>query len=187
MVTIQLLRSCLMISGIARKSLLLHSEKNTRTIIQPCWMIMEIASFGQISTLYSGLKGGRSKRAIAHHFGLDDTSFASWLHCIVYLRNLCAHHSRFWNREFGISPQMPNTPSKLWLTSESIFSIKGSHGKLNSRAYYMLSILLYLLQTVNPTSSFRKKFFLLVNKYPNIDLAAMGFPSTLENEALWEG
>jgi hypothetical protein len=51
----------------------------------------------------------------------------------------------------------------------------------------MLSILLYLLQTVNPKSSFRQKFFLLVNKYPNIDLAAMGFPSTLENEALWEG
>jgi abortive infection bacteriophage resistance protein len=153
----------------------------------PCWMILEIASFGQISTLYSGLKGGRSKRAIAHHFGLDDTSFASWLHCIVYLRNLCAHHSRFWNREFGIRPQMPNTPSKLWLTSESIVSIKGSLGKLNSRAYYMLSILLYLLQTVNPKSSFRKKFFLLVNKYPSIDLAAMGFPSTLENEALWDG
>ena len=153
----------------------------------PCWMILEIASFGQISTLYSGLKGGRSKRAIAHHFGLDDTSFASWLHCIVYLRNLCAHHSRFWNREFGIRPQMPNTHSKLWLTSESIVSIKGFHGKLNSRAYYMLSILLYLLQTVNPKSSFRQKFFLLVNKYPSIDLVAMGFPSTLENEALWDG
>lgn len=29
--------------------------------------------------------------------------------------------------------------------------------------------------------------FLLVNKYPNIDLATMGFPSTLENEALWDG
>jgi abortive infection bacteriophage resistance protein len=153
----------------------------------PCWMIMEIASFGQISTLYSDLKGGRSKRAIARHFGLDDTTFASWLHCIVYLRNLCAHHSRFWNREFGISPRIPNTPSKLWLSSESIISIQGVHGKLNNRAYYMLSIILYLLQTVNPKSSFRKKFFLLLDKYPSIDIAAMGFPSTIKLETLWEG
>ncbi|MDE6380839.1 MAG: Abi family protein, partial [Muribaculaceae bacterium] len=22
----------------------------------------------------------------------------SWLHAIVYVRNICAHHSRLWNR-----------------------------------------------------------------------------------------
>jgi abortive infection bacteriophage resistance protein len=152
----------------------------------PCWMIMEIASFGQISTLYSDMRGGKSKRAIAKHFGLDDTTFASWLHCIVYLRNLCAHHSRFWNREFGVSPQIPNKPLRIWLSAVSIKEMKGANrGKSNNRAFYMFSILIYLLKPVNPKSTFRQKFFNLINKYPNIDLAAMGFPVAFEREALW--
>lgn len=154
----------------------------------PCWMIMEIASFGQISTLYSDMRGGKSKRIIAKHFGLDDTTFASWLHCIVYLRNLCAHHSRFWNREFGVSPQIPNRPLKSWLSEDTIKAIRGANsGKSNNRAFYMLSILLYFLQTVNPKSTFRQKFCSLTSKYQNIDLAAMGFPATLDSETLWNG
>jgi abortive infection bacteriophage resistance protein len=153
----------------------------------PCWMIMEIASFGQISTLYSDMRGGKSKRIIAKHFGLDDTTFASWLHCIVYLRNLCAHHSRFWNREFGVSPQIPNNPVKAWLSDESIKEIKGANrGKSNNRAFYMFSILIYLLQTVNPKSSFRLKFYNLLDKYQNIDFAAMGFPEMFQYEELWQ-
>jgi abortive infection bacteriophage resistance protein len=153
----------------------------------PCWMIMEIASFGQISTLYSDMRGGKSKRAIAKHFGLDDNTFASWLHCIVYLRNLCAHHSRFWNRKFGVSPQIPNSPMKPWLSSETMKTIKGSNsGKSNNRAFYMLSILLYLLQTVNPNSTVKQKFLSLKCKYPNIDLSAMGFPELFEREDLWK-
>jgi len=152
----------------------------------PCWIVMEIASFGQISTLYSDMRGGKSKRAIAKHFGLDDTTFASWLHCLVYLRNLCAHHSRFWNRKFGVSPQIPTSTIMPWLSAETMITIKGSNNrKSNNRAFYMLSILLYLLQTVNPKSTFRKKFFNLTSKYPNIDIAAMGFPISFENDVLW--
>ncbi|NTU67728.1 MAG: Abi family protein [Chlorobiaceae bacterium] len=152
----------------------------------PCWIIMELASFGQISTLYSDMKGGKSKRIIAKHFGLDDTTFASWLHCIVYLRNLCAHHSRFWNREFGIRPQIPRSPLLSWLSDAPIKAINGADkGTSNSRAFHMLSILLYFLQTVNPNSSFGQKFLKLTSKYPNIDLDAMGFPTAFEREVLW--
>ncbi|MGE4307572.1 MULTISPECIES: Abi family protein [Bacteroides] len=29
---------------------------------------------------------------------------ASWLHSIVYIRNICAHHSRLWNKVLGVRP-----------------------------------------------------------------------------------
>jgi len=148
----------------------------------PCWMTLEIASFGQISTLYSDLNPGRSKRAIAHHFGLKDPIFKSWLHTLVYLRNLCAHHSRFWNRKFGVSPKTQATYSKPWLSPNSPALNTSAP---NSTTFVMLSILLYLLQTVNPKSTFKTKFLDLTRKYPNVDLGAMGFPSTWTGEPLW--
>ncbi|WP_438590204.1 Abi family protein [Duncaniella muris] len=29
-------------------------------------------------------------------------TFNSWLHTINYVRNICAHHARLWNRDFNI-------------------------------------------------------------------------------------
>lgn len=151
----------------------------------PCWIIMEVVPFGRISSLYSDLRGGRSKRAIADHFGLDDTTLASWLHCFVYIRNICAHHSRFWNREFGITPRIPQNPGKTWLNCHT--STAGSSCRLlNNRAYIVLSMILYLLQTVNPGHTFKQKLQTLLDKYPNIDIRAMGFPSDWAEAPLWQ-
>ena len=79
-------------------------------------MMLEVSSFGVLSSLYSQLKPGRDKRDIANYFGLSDKALVSWLHCIVYLRNICAHHSRLWNREMRIQPVIPISPHKPFLT-----------------------------------------------------------------------
>lgn len=146
----------------------------------PCWIIMEVASFGRISSLFKNLKGGKSKRRIAYHFGLKDSTLESWLHCLVYLRNICAHHCRFWNRQFGVRPRIPHSPSKQWL-------IYNSDGIANNRTYFVLSMILYLLQTVNPKSTLVKKFNSLLYKYPNMVVNAMGFPESWKDEPLWNG
>lgn len=145
--------------------------------LPPAWMMMEITSFGSLSVLYKNLKPGRDKRAIAKHFGISDSVMETWLHSIVYLRNLCAHHSRLWNRVLSIRPQFPNNPGKIWLSSNSIS---------NKRSYFMLCIIKYFLQTVNPNSSFKTKLKELFTKYPSADIAAMGFPANWEEEELWK-
>lgn len=140
----------------------------------PSWMTLELTTFGTLSTLYMGLRPGVPKREIAHHFGLDDKTFSSWLHTFVYLRNVCAHHSRLWNREMSIAPRLPLNPQKQWL--ESKVPIK------NDRLYYAMSMMLYLLQTVDSKHQLVYRFRILLKKYPVIDIAAMGFPSNWENE-----
>jgi abortive infection bacteriophage resistance protein len=50
----------------------------------------------------------------------------------------------------------------------------------------MLSIVKYLLQTVNPSSTFNNKFQLLLEKYPNVDTNAMGFSKDWKSEPLWQ-
>ena len=53
----------------------------------------------------------------------------------------------------------------------------------NSKLYYTLCIILYLLQTVK--TNFRKHFKELLAKYPNVNVGYMGFPSDWEAHPLW--
>jgi abortive infection bacteriophage resistance protein len=142
----------------------------------PGWITMEITSFGTLSILYKLLKAGKERREIAHHFGLADTVFETWLHSLVYLRNVCAHHTRLWNRAMSIRPQAPRKPRKQWLKNSNI---------ANNRTYFILCMLLYLLQTVNPKNTFKERILALMDKYRNVDPKALGFPQFWEKEPLW--
>ncbi len=145
--------------------------------LPPSWMLLEIASFGSLSMLYKNLKPGSYKREIANFFGLDDHTFGSWLHSIVYLRNVCAHHSRLWNRVMSIQPRIPRNPQKTWLMSHSVS---------NNRTYFAFSMILFLLKTVNPNHRFLQKLAALFQKYPEIDKQAMGFDVHWQQEELWQ-
>lgn len=144
--------------------------------IPPSWMLMEIISFGTLSKLYKNLKPSISRRSVASKFGIADRVFESWLHSTVYLRNVCAHHSRMWNRVFQIQPMIPRRTTNSWLSTIP----------RNDRSYFMLSMLIYLLQEVNPNSTFIVKFRELLNKYPEASVISMGFPTTWESEILWQ-
>lgn len=76
----------------------------------PSWMSMELLTIGELSRLYTALKDNPDKESIAEYFGLHHTVFTSWLHTLVYIRNICAHHSRLWNREFAIKPFVLHKP-----------------------------------------------------------------------------
>jgi abortive infection bacteriophage resistance protein len=144
--------------------------------LPPSWTAFEIISFGVISRLFSNAKPGKSKRQVADFFGLDDRTFSSWLHGFVYVRNICAHHSRLWNRVMRIQPMIPITPKHQWLNNLAI---------RNDRTYFILSMILYLLRSINESNSVLDDFKGLLRKYPNIHTVAMGFPSMWEKEPLW--
>lgn len=154
----------------------------------PSWIILEISSFGNLSSFYFNLKPGKEKRNIANHFGLDDHVFESWLHTFVYVRNICAHHARLWNRILSITPRVPLSPENTWIKITSVpnYGGKGRDVKINNRTYFLLSMIIYLLSTINPTHTFKNKLAQLLEKYPNVDVKAMGFPKGWETELLWK-
>ncbi|MDR0863823.1 MAG: Abi family protein [Candidatus Symbiothrix sp.] len=143
----------------------------------PSFILLEITSFGALSRLYENLKSGKAKRDIANAFGLPDKVFMSWLHSFVYIRNVCAHHARIWNRWLRIQPLFPKNATNTWLINKQVG---------NNRMYYALSMILYMLNTVNPKHTFRQKLENLFQKYPNVDRQAMGFPADWQNEPLWQ-
>ena len=80
----------------------------------PLWMAGEIMSLGSISKLYSYLNRD-TRLLLCANFEVDHNVFGTWLHTITFLRNICAHHGRLWNRNFSIRPQLPNKHPK-WQT-----------------------------------------------------------------------
>ena len=151
----------------------------------PSWMMLELTSFGSLSMLFKRLRDTRAKRDIAHSFGLDDSTFESWLHSVIYVRNVCAHHSRLWTRVMRITPSIPSKPKHTFLNHTVLLDPETDRPLNNNRAYFLLSMLIYWLNIINPKHNFKTKLFRVLSDYPMVDVKALGFPDTWDTEALW--
>lgn len=155
--------------------ILLFKRKYSDTF-PPAWMTMEVTSFGTLSMLYKLLKPSLTRRKIANYYGVSDSVFESWMHSIVYVRNICAHHSRLWNKILRIQPLFPR-------------KIKGTFISVpvrNDRLYYVLCIIQYLLLKVNPNTTFPARLKALLAEFPDADINAMGFPKDWDKEPIWK-
>lgn len=146
----------------------------------PCWMSIEVMYFNHLSRICTELKKRSDRTDIAAYFSLPPDIFNSWLHTINYVRNICAHHARLWNRGLNIIPkELKFSKNKNWINHPD--SVQ------RNRIYYVLCMLNYLLQTVNPTSTFKNRLKALLDEYNGIvSLEAMGFPQNWTNEKIWK-
>jgi abortive infection bacteriophage resistance protein len=80
----------------------------------PSWAMLEELTLGELSHLYKGLAKDVDKKAIAKSLNVAAPLLESWLHTLTTIRNICAHHSRLWNRELGIKPEHPKSIQLVW-------------------------------------------------------------------------
>lgn len=142
----------------------------------PSWMCFELLTIGELSNIYRGLKNKDDKKRIATKFDLHPTAFTSWLHSLTYVRNICAHHSRLWNKDLAVEPSRLEKPVGDWLSDR--------YSNNNKRTFYLLSVIKYFLARVNPNNSLTEKLETLFNKYPNVPIQYLGIPSNDEGELL---
>ena len=141
----------------------------------PIWMTTEALSLGLLSKIYRNLISSTEKKAIAKQFGIANPAvLESWLQAMTYARNVCAH-SRLWNRVLTIRPNYLERPTNLWLSSRP----------RNDKPYYLVCCFLYMLRSINPRTRFVDHFKALLDRYPKIDLAAIGFPTGWDREKFW--
>lgn len=77
----------------------------------PIWTALEICSFGTLSKMFANMLK-LDMRPVAAAYAVQSSVLVSWLHTFVYVRNICAHHSRLWDKDIAIAPQLP--PGKKW-------------------------------------------------------------------------
>lgn len=143
----------------------------------PIWMIAEVISLGQLSKWLGNLKLRSDRQAIAKIYGLDEKVLVSAAHHLTYVRNICAHHGRLWNKQFTVTMAVPNSPAALKLSMNS---------SSNRRLYNTLVMLGYLLGIVAPGTHWRQHLVDLLASCPLAVPAAMGFPSNWKTMPAWK-
>ena len=138
-------------------------------------MLTEILPFGVITNVYSNIKNKKIKKRIAQSFGLQVAPFESWLTIITVTRNSCCHHARVWNRTFSIRATMPIRMSRPWISLPTD----------PLKVYFDMCIIKYFLDIISPNNDMLAKMHTLFSNYPEINLAALGFPNGWESEPLW--
>ena len=73
----------------------------------PLWTAAETMTFGQMLTMFRHC-GKHIQRDIGAGLQISGNVLRSWLLTLNYIRNLCAHHARLWNRELAIKPILPD-------------------------------------------------------------------------------
>jgi len=133
--------------------------------------LFESLSFGRCTSLFRYLKQNQDKKEICSIFHFNPNIVESALECFRYVRNLCAHHSRLWDRWFVYKPRFIK---ELQIT-------ECQPGTLKEQL-----VLLHLFNIViSPNSSWKKKIFRLLEKYPQIPIEFIGFKPNWKDDKFW--
>jgi len=132
----------------------------------PIWVACEVWDFGTLSNLYGGLKEA-DQDAVSNKYGMaNGRTFATWLRSLNYLRNVCAHHSRLWNRNMAVQPKKPGAGEV------PVFSTAWDDNHVQARAFLLLCIAQHMLTRINPSSSWWLRVKAHLHTFP--DLGSMG-------------
>lgn len=153
-----------------------YRSKYSSPKLPPVWMAAEIISFGQLSKWIFNLSRSADRNAIARPFGLDERVLTSFCHHMSYIRNICAHHARLWNKRFTVTMLVPRSPGKLAL------AVKDAEPRHLHNTLVMLD---YLLSIIAPDNEWRKRVVELIDGCPLADPASMGFPEDWRTRPAW--
>ena len=83
-----------------------HFNRNYTNPYPPIWIATEFMTFNMVASLIEMSEKSIIKQ-IADDYLLPKPVFLSWLQGINEIRNICAHHSRLWNRTLGVQFKIP--------------------------------------------------------------------------------
>jgi abortive infection bacteriophage resistance protein len=136
----------------------------------PSWMVFETISFGTISRIFEWLYKSETG-AVCTPLRVNHDTLSSWIHAISYVRNLCAHHKRVWNKTLTIKPAIARKHKEKF--------------QGNNKIYGVMVVVQILLDQVAPDNTWAERFRDLMEEHPNIPLANMGIPEDWKTKPFW--
>lgn len=155
-----------------------YLSKYTQPAMPPLWAVVEVMSLGQLSKWYTNIKKRHDRQAIAEIYDLDEVVLTSFLHHLTIIRNICAHHSRLWNRQFAFQMKIPRTRPAQILNSFN-------HAQ-SKKLYNTLVLLEYLMERISPGTHWKQRLIKLLQSHPAAEPVAMGFPDGWEILPVWK-
>jgi abortive infection bacteriophage resistance protein len=153
----------------------------------PVWVGVEVWNFGMLSAFYSGLTY-KLRRDIAAQIGIADPQLlASWLRTLNFVRNVCAHHSRLWNKRLVEQPRLKSANGIPPELRHLLVPLQGNFRRLPAeRVYGAIAVAQFLLRSISPRSHWAQRLRDLLATMPRaFGIELMGFPSNWQTLPLW--
>lgn len=147
----------------------------------PIWVAVETWDFGAVSQFFAMMQV-KDQLTVARRYGIPDwRTFQTWLRSLNYLRNLCAHHSRLWNRNVVDQPSLAGTDDIDWCRS---FAGKKD---LIAKPFLLLAICRHMVKIICPDTEWHSRLAEHLATFPKqysqrtLSVGDMGLPEEWDN------
>lgn len=149
--------------------------------LPPLWAVTELMTFSELSKWIAFTTDRKIGSAIAKDVGLPTRETLSGaIQAISFVRNICAHHGRLWNRQ--LVKRIPNI--KRFKADLSI-EVNGQQAQPDNRVYNILVLLARLVVHQSHDSTFPGRLMALVESRARPQQEAMGFPQDWKQRPIW--
>jgi abortive infection bacteriophage resistance protein len=148
----------------------------------PIWVVTEVWDFGLLSKFFAGMRY-KDQLYIAQRYRLPEAKYlVSWLRAVNFARNVSAHHSRLWNRNFNDRPTFAPAQADPLLAH----LVGNEHAQ--TRVYGTLCVLKTMQSVITPETDWADRLKALCSTFPEsplLSLESAGFPADWATNALW--
>jgi len=157
-----------------------HFKENYTDVYPPIWASSEIMTFGLLSRFFENIKSFSLRKKICSIYGFQNDIMDGIMEHLTYVRNVCAHHSRLWNKKLKKRIAIPkNKPAGL---SESMLEKPNEFQQ--DKIYNTLIVIIHFLSKIKPNSEWQKELISIIDKY-KIEVNQMGFPDNWKELPIW--
>ena len=159
----------------------LHYKTKYPTInTPPIWVSSLLLTLGELLNWIDGINKRHDKKAIFANFPFDYIPMQSVLNNLRWVRNVCAHNGRLWNK------RTPFVFIPIKSIDSRLIKSEPNSKKLDSKIYNTIIAMAEILKTIDPDYPFMYfiKDLIIHSKYINAKL--MGFPDNWRNLSEWE-
>lgn len=149
----------------------------------PIWSATETMTFGELSKWFELTGNHKLKGEIAKDLGLPDRqTLKGTLHLLAYVRNVCAHHGRLWNRQtVKAAPFIRRFKDDMEIRDATT---KGQP-EATKGIYNVIVILMRMLRHQAADTTFPARIAALVEELRDEERKRMGFPTDWSKRPCW--
>ena len=144
----------------------------------PIWAYIESFTLSDLSKIYS-ISNNDLQKKIATIFKIKSNKrniiLKNHIYCLSFLRNICAHNGRLYNRTFNTKPSLNKREKELLIKHNEI---------VNNDFLFGFIILIIKLLPQNRRTVFITKIITAKNNYSSVDMNYYGFCDEWKNKLL---
>lgn len=135
------------------------------------WLAVDVLTFGDVIYLIE-LMSMNNLRRLADIYKCSPTELLSWLKCLKFVRNICAHNSNIIDIKLNTTPIIKSSWKHL------LFKAENSNEKYTDRIALVLCVLTEIMSIVNPSYNYGK-IYSSINTIASTEILAnqLGFKS----------